>query len=76
MRIQISVTSWFKRFTDGIAEMEIEVSDGAAAVEAVLKTGIPLKEIGFVTVNDMKVDMDHLLHEGDRLRAYPTIIGG
>ena len=76
MVIYISFSEWFKRFTGGAGEMELNLSTGSAAIDAALAAGIPKSEVGFITVNDTKVDEGFILTEGDKLRVYPLMIGG
>lgn len=46
----IGVSSWFKRYTDGLSCLEQDINDDETAWEAVCRTGIPRDEIGFITV--------------------------
>ena len=76
MKVDIEVASWFKRFTSGELYITAEVPEGTSAVKAVGTAGIPEEEIGFITVNNEKVDGSYVLRDGDKLRVYPLIIGG
>lgn len=83
MKVYIEVTDWYKRFTGGKRSMEIEVVVGAKALEAVLHTGIPRDEVGFITLDNGSqegqcklVNEDTILSEGDRLKVYPLLVGG
>ncbi|MFZ5986226.1 MAG: hypothetical protein ACOYWZ_03750 [Bacillota bacterium] len=83
MRVIIEVTGWYKRFTGGNGSIELVVKEGTRAVDAVIMTGIPREEIGFITLENDNikgqtrlVNEDIILSEGDRLRVYPLLIGG
>jgi hypothetical protein len=76
MRINVDVISWFTRFTGGKSRLELDLPPGTNAGAAVLVTGIPEDEIGFITVNGQKAEKEQLLAEGDSLKVYPLIIGG
>jgi hypothetical protein len=83
MTVNIELTNWYKRFTGGKGSMELLIPQGTKVIDAVLKTGIPKEEIGFITIEDMEssngrklVNEDMVLSEGDRLKVYPLLIGG
>lgn len=76
MKVRLEISSWFKRYTGGELAMEVELSPGAAVLHAVRMAGIPEEEVGFAVVNDVKVEMNHPLKDGDALKVYPVIIGG
>ena len=83
MKIRIEVTSWFKRYVNGQEVLEIDVADGATAVDVICSIGIPKDEIGFITLKT-KIDgnernmakKDFTLNEVDIIKVYPYIIGG
>lgn len=76
MRVHVEMTEWFKRYTGGNRNFDLDVEDGATAVKAVVFTGVPEEEVGFITVNSSRVDTGFVLSEGDLLKVYPLIIGG
>lgn len=76
MKISIEVSNWFKKYTGGQTQLEIDVQADMAASKAVSATGIPEEEIGIIIVNGTKVSADYTLKEGDRIKAFPLIIGG
>ena len=84
MKITIGVSSWFKRYTGGLSSLEQELHEGESAWEAVVRAGIPMDEIGFITVSaerqqpdvEKKVDDSYVVAGGDALKVYPMIIGG
>ncbi|MCX7745902.1 MAG: hypothetical protein N2645_03280 [Clostridia bacterium] len=82
MKVTIEVTSWFKRFTGGRTQMELEILEGTSALDAAADTGIPKDEIGFITVctgtgdECLLVKDEYTVKDGDILRVYPMLIGG
>lgn len=76
MKIYIELTDWFKRFTGGKALIEVDINQGTTAIEAICSSGIPRDEIGFITINNRKVDEGFIPEEGARIKVYPIIIGG
>lgn len=83
MKVNIIVSSWFKRYTGGVSHLEQELLEGETAWQAVCRAGIPAADIGFMTVagageagSAMRVDETYRAADGDVLRVYPFIIGG
>lgn len=83
MQVTIKVSSWFKRYTDGKFQLEIEIEEGATVCDAVCRAGIPRSEIGFVSVEDSqkdrmekRVDDNYKATEGCVIYVFPYIIGG
>lgn len=75
MKVKVQVSSYFKKYIDN-TELEIEVSDSSNAEELIRLLGIPLEQVGFVTVNNQKADMNMKLTDGQKIGIYPYIIGG
>jgi sulfur carrier protein ThiS len=76
MRITIELSSWFKRYTAGQEQLEVDACEGATVAEAVKASGIPIEEVGFIVRNNEKINEGLILSEGDRIKLYPYIIGG
>jgi hypothetical protein len=76
MIIQMNIPPSFRKHTSDQPHLELEVRKDTTAIEAAVLAGIPEGEIGFVIVNNEKVDNDYVLKEKDTLRPYPHIIGG
>ena len=76
MKVTIVLTAWFKRYTSGKSEIKIEVEHDVTAIEAVTSCGIPLEEVGFITINNKKVGNDQILEDGDIVKVYTFILGG
>lgn len=83
MKVSIIVSSWFKRYTGGHSQLEIEVNQGETAYNVACAAGIPKIEIGFVSVDGKeksgsakRVDENYVVSEGSVIRVYPLIISG
>lgn len=81
--VKINLTSWFKKYTDGIHELQMEVELGTTAAQIILKLGIPEKDIGSIIVtNDIepelkkKVEFNYKMKNGDHILVIPPILGG
>ncbi len=80
MRIEIILKSYYpKKFWGGERERLIDVPEGTTCDEALKLQGIDYREIprfGFVAINNKRVLIDHILHDGDEMRVYPRMNGG
>jgi len=76
MRITIEFSSWFKRYTAGQEQLEVEACEGITAAEAVRAAGILFEEVGFIVRNNEKINEGLILSDDDRIKLYPYIIGG
>jgi putative ubiquitin-RnfH superfamily antitoxin RatB of RatAB toxin-antitoxin module len=76
MLVYLELSGWFKRYTNGRTRLEIDISPGTTAIQAITLSGIPEAEVGLITVFDEKVAQDHMLSHKDIIRVYPVVIGG
>ena len=76
MKIYIELTSWFARFTDGNTHFCIDVEERLEVLQIVSSLGIPIEQIGFLTLNDIKIDEDAVLKDGDVVKVYTSIVAG
>lgn len=76
MVVFVEVSSWFKRYTGGSRRVELDVSHGTTAVQAAVAAGIPENEIGFLIMENRKVENDCILSDRSTIKVYPHIIGG
>ena len=81
--VEINLTSWFKKYTNGIHELKMEVENGTTVEQIILKLGIPEKDIGSIIVtNDIapelknKVELNYEMKNGDHVLVIPPILGG
>lgn len=75
MRIMVSAGSWGQRYLGG-AQKELDMPDGATALECVRAAGLPADETGILAVDGVQIAPDTPLHGGQALRVYAQIIGG
>lgn len=76
VKIAIELSSWFKRYSEGKGLLELDIYEGATAEAAVKAAGIPFEEVGFIVLNNEKINEGLILSEGDRIKLYPYVIGG
>lgn len=63
----------------GYDEKVVDVPEGSTCAQALESIGIKYKEepkFGFVSVNNMRCDINDELHEGDYLKAFSKVYGG
>ena len=76
MKVYLEVSSWFKRYTSGNMLVELDLPEGAPAMEALGLAGLPATEVGIISINDGRADGATLLMDGDRIKVFPVIVGG
>lgn len=54
----------------------VEVSKGLTYGEVLIFAGIPLSDVGFISVNGLKKEKDDFVCENDNIRPMPLIICG
>lgn len=78
MRVTIVMRGTLRKVY-GYEERICEVPDGCTCAEALESIGIKYKEepkFGFVSVNNKRVMIDDVLHDGDYLKAFSKVFGG
>lgn len=76
VKVQVVLGSWFKRYTEGKTVFDLTIYETASTREVLGTLKVPVNEVGFVTINNVKQDIDCVLKENDIARIYPHIIGG
>ena len=80
IRVCLQHASWLESYVPGLfdhgTDLTVTVSPGTSAAQLCASLDLPVGEIGIHAVNDVRVDADTILKEGDRLKVYPWIIGG
>ena len=81
--VNVKVSSWFKKYTDGVYELCLEIEDGLKAGDLIKKLGIPENEIGSIIVTNgdqlsekRRVDFEYEIRSGDQILIIPPILGG
>ena len=54
----------------------VELADGSDAMGLIQQLGIPVEEVGVLSVNGRQVTFDQPLHGGDVIHIVPPIGGG
>ncbi|MCS7233581.1 MAG: MoaD/ThiS family protein [Synergistetes bacterium] len=57
-------------------EREIEVKNGLKIGDLLVNMGVPVDQVGIVTVNGKWQDIDYLLKDGDKVEIFPVYLGG
>lgn len=76
MLIKVKVSDWFKKFTNGETEIEMNLSGSHSITDIIDILKIPIEEVGFATKNNIKCQLDELVLDNDSIKIYPYIIGG
>jgi len=74
MRVLVSLFASLR--IDRFAEAEIELPEGAAVSDLLVKLHIPLKDVGVVVVNARSGTFQQELQADDRITLIPPIGGG
>jgi molybdopterin converting factor small subunit len=78
MRVQVKLFSRFREHLppEARGEATIQLADGATIDDLVDHLGI-VRRIKLVTINgERQADYSHSLHDGDRVRIFPVVVGG
>lgn len=77
MRIQVHLSGYYNKYLKtNINEYFDLPSDNSTILDFLNILGIPESEVGFVLVNGIRFDTNHLLSNGDLVSILPSIIGG
>ena len=77
MRIQVHLSGYYNKYLKtNINEYFNLPSDNSTILDFLNILGIPESEVGFVLVNGIRFDTNHLLSNGDLVSILPSIIGG
>ena len=81
MKIYVELSEWLKRFAGGERNLVLDFYDtiesgSITGNEAIKMIGIPMDEVGFISVNGVKSNMTDTLKDGDKVAVFHPIIGG
>lgn len=76
MKVKVVFHGVLKKYNNNLSEKVIEVANKLTVSQLVAKTEVPSDEIAFVAVNGSRVQISHLLNEGDEVTLYMPVGGG
>ncbi|MBM7582763.1 sulfur carrier protein ThiS [Caldicoprobacter guelmensis] len=76
MRIGIEVNDFFGNYGSRTGKFEMDVKPGFSVQNLLEILNIPLDKVGFVIVNQKRVDCDYVFSEGDSVHVLPFATGG
>lgn len=81
--VKVKVSSWFKKYTNGVYDLCLELEAGSKTGDLIKKLGIPENEIGSIIVTNRdrlfekrRVDFEYEMRNGDQILIIPPILGG
>ena len=72
MQIQVKITADLQK----VQTRNIELGDGSNAMHLIQQLGIPVEEVGVLSINGRQATFDQTLHAGDVVHIVPPIGGG
>ena len=75
MKVEIEVSNYFLKYVNELS-FEEEMDENTSIQSLIEQLGLPYDQIGFVIANNVKVEFDYVLLEGDKIEIFPFIIGG
>jgi molybdopterin converting factor small subunit len=76
MRIGVEVNDFFKRYGARTGKFDIELEPGSNVLHLFQKLNMPSEKVGFVVVNQKRVEWDYIFSENDDVYICPLATGG
>lgn len=76
MKIGVEVNDFFKRYNVKTGKFEIDLQQGANVSALLEKLNLPKEKVGFVIVNQKRVDESYVFAENDSVYISPLAMGG
>ena len=77
MKVLVEFNSLMKRYNNWQANKEIELSDGATTADLIQLLEVDVNEdLGFIIVNNIKINDEVVLKDGDCVKLFPQSFGG
>ena len=76
MKVKVVFHGVLKKYNNNLSEKAIEAVHKLTVSQLVVKIEIPSDEIAFVAVNGSRVQINHLLNEGDEVTLFMPVGGG
>ena len=72
MQVQVKISADLRK----IRVRTVELADGSDAMGLIQQLGIPVEEVGVLSVNGRQATFDQMLYAGDVIQIVPPIGGG
>lgn len=76
MKIGVEVNDFFRRYGSRVGKFELEIEPNFNVLNLLEKLNIPADKVGFVIVNQKKVDNNYIFSENDSVYISPFATGG
>ncbi len=79
MKVYVKLYALLRRHHPGpdrSLPLEVELPDGATVAALAPLLNLPEKLVRSAFVNDEAMDLDAVLHDGDRIGIFPPVVGG
>ena len=76
MKIKLEFHGYLKKYNEENSSMERDVPDNITVRQFLAKTGVPLDEIAFPSVNGSRVELTQTLQDGDEVKLFQLVGGG
>ncbi len=79
MKVEVRLFASFTQYLPEGAEdhkVVMELDEGTTTKQVLERLGVPLDNVKLVFVNSVHAGLEDVLHEGDRMGAFPPVAGG
>ena len=79
MQVEVRLFATLRRYLPGLTAgqaQRLTLPDGATVADLLAALGVPDSESQHAFVNDFGVELNRVLHEGDRVGVFPQVGGG
>jgi len=78
MRVTVKLFGGLRKYLPASTDrcVEIELPDGATAVDLLARLRIPPDHVGVIAANQQQVEKTATLHDGDELHVFAPLAGG
>jgi len=76
MKIGVEVNDFFKRYNVKTGKFDLQIEQGKNVSNLLDDLNLPKEKVGFVIVNNKRVDEDYVFAENDSVYISPLAMGG
>ncbi len=76
MQVTVTVFGELRRYLADSDTIQVEVPEEATVADVLAHLGVPADQVWMSAVNDLVVEADHPLTDGDRLEVFHPVGGG